>query len=126
MADGAVRPPPYRGIVELLYWVRSNPGRWHQLDGECSKNGVDLRRISFERFLNVIYAEAVKPFGPQHEAERANLDSALGVSIWPIPGRGTRRRVSTPVQSEVPAGAPTWWHGDEEASQSFLREMGVQ
>jgi hypothetical protein len=51
---------------------------------------------------------------------RAELDSLLGVVGWAMPGR---RQITT-VQR--PAGAPAWWFGDEEASQSFLRSRGVK
>jgi hypothetical protein len=54
------------------------------------------------------------------ERERAELDGALGVAGWPGPAH--RWRPSAPREP----GAPSWWHGDEEASQSFLAAMGVR
>lgn len=27
--------------------------------------------------------------------------------------------------SSIPENAPAWWHGDEDASQSFFTAMGV-
>lgn len=49
---------------------------------------------------------------------REDLDNALRVREWNTP---TTRRTTEPVEP----GAPSWWHGDEDASQSFLREMGI-
>jgi hypothetical protein len=51
---------------------------------------------------------------------RARLDSELGVTEW----RATDRR--RPPRAPIEPGAPSWWHGDEEASQSFLRDRGVR
>lgn len=53
------------------------------------------------------------------ERPRRELDQVLEVNDWRIPGlrsRPTTRR---------PEGAPYWWDGDEDASQSFLQAMGV-
>jgi hypothetical protein len=55
------------------------------------------------------------------ERERAQLDAALCVAAWPAPGI----RRARPAEPTEP-GAPAWWHGDEDASQSFLDAMGVQ
>lgn len=54
----------------------------------------------------------------EHPDPRAEfLDDPLGVEEWQRPGQ---------VQvGEVIPGAPSWWHGDEEASQSMLRQMGI-
>lgn len=49
------------------------------------------------------------------------VDGPLGVDAWPQPG--VREK---PVAADVPPGAPAWWKGEEEASQSFLRSMGVK
>jgi hypothetical protein len=54
------------------------------------------------------------------ERERAQLDAALGVAGWPAPAQRPR-----PVEPTEP-GAPAWWQGDEEASQSFLAAVGVR
>lgn len=56
--------------------------------------------------------------GAASERERGELDAALGVAAWPGPLPPAR---VVPVEP----GAPAWWHGDEEASQSFLAAMGV-
>lgn len=45
---------------------------------------------------------------------RGELDASLHVAAWRRPGQ--------PAQ---PDGVPAWWRGEEEASGSFLREMGV-
>jgi hypothetical protein len=54
------------------------------------------------------------------ERERTGLDATLGVAGWPGPGQPAR------TASAVEPGAPPWWHGDEDASQSFLAAMGVR
>ncbi len=53
----------------------------------------------------------------ERENPRADLDAALEVSSWWAPGQ--RRR------ADVSEDAPTWWHGEEEATQSFLTSMGL-
>ncbi|MDJ1137928.1 hypothetical protein [Streptomyces iconiensis] len=60
--------------------------------------------------------------GQTEEAARREFDTALGVSAWRTPGH----RVVVPVAVEPrdPA-APDWWHGDDDASNSFLASMGV-
>lgn len=56
----------------------------------------------------------------EHEDPRQEyLDGPLEVAAWPLPGVSERQR------SDVPDEAPAWWQGDVEASQSFLRAMGV-
>jgi len=58
--------------------------------------------------------------GQTEEQARARFDADLGVSAWALPGR--ERREAEPAQD---TGAPWWWQGDEDASQSFLTSMGV-
>jgi hypothetical protein len=55
-------------------------------------------------------------------APRRRLDSTLDVAHWSVPGRGPTARQR--LRRENP-GAPDWWYGDEDASQSFLTEMGA-
>jgi hypothetical protein len=52
---------------------------------------------------------------------RPRLDSDLQVEEWRI-SDDSRPKYQP---SDVPEGAPSWWHGDEEASQSWLRSSGV-
>jgi len=47
------------------------------------------------------------------------FDNELGVSAWWTPGG-----ISKPGD-EIDPDAPLWWTGEEDASQSFLRSMGV-
>lgn len=58
--------------------------------------------------------------GQSEEQARARFDADLGVSAWAVPGRDRR-----PMQPKADDGAPWWWHGAEDASQSFLASMGV-
>jgi hypothetical protein len=53
---------------------------------------------------------------------RGELDRWLETSIWPAPGT---RRVIYQVEDRDP-NAPDWWHGDEEATTTFLKSMGVK
>jgi hypothetical protein len=58
------------------------------------------------------------PPDKEHPDPRAEmLDDPLGVEDWPRPGRE--------AVGEIVEGAPSWWRGEEEASASFLRSMGV-
>lgn len=51
---------------------------------------------------------------------RGDLDRWLETGLWPTPGV-TRTHYDEPVED----GAPAWWHGDEEASQTFFKAMGI-
>jgi hypothetical protein len=46
------------------------------------------------------------------------VDGPLDVANWEIPGQ-PRPDVDTPP------GAPSWWKGDEDASQSFFKRVGI-
>lgn len=55
----------------------------------------------------------------KEEDVHRRLDRDLGVARWGTPVR---------AYEDLPAGepgAPSWWHGDEDASQSFLSSQGV-
>lgn len=119
MAIRAVLATPYHAGLGLLNWVRQ-PGVWHQLDGEYIGRGVDLLSLPLNRFLNVVYSvgvERLKHDDKQPERPRHDFDRALNVHDWTTPG-GARKRV-------IIEGAPSWWNGDEDASQQFLASMGV-
>jgi len=49
---------------------------------------------------------------------RRRLNQQLDVASWYVPGGVFRRRRDESV-------APSWWRGDEDASQTFLHAMGV-
>ncbi len=53
-------------------------------------------------------------------AARRDLDWRLDVAAWRVTDSTTR-----PSRRGDDARAPTWWHGDEDASQSFLRSVGA-
>jgi len=53
------------------------------------------------------------------EKPRRLLDQQLRVGDWRSIGR------SQPVRHEVPDRTPSWWAGDEEASQSFMQAMRI-
>jgi hypothetical protein len=57
--------------------------------------------------------------GQTAEAARRQFDGQLGVSAWATPSQP----MSEPEPRDV--GAPWWWEGAEEASDSFLTSMGV-
>jgi hypothetical protein len=57
---------------------------------------------------------------------RIELDAALGTAAWPTLGViDDAIEITTAGELGVPVGAPAWWHGDVEASQSFITAMGV-
>lgn len=58
------------------------------------------------------------PNDDKWERTYEQLQSELGVLGWSTPGRPK-------IHYEREEGAPAWWHGDEEASQGFLKQMGV-
>lgn len=67
----------------------------------------------------MIYFSLTERLIPDEKKDpRKDLDRLLGVARWQPLG-GTSR------PSNVPDDAPVWWAGDEEASQSFLRGMGL-
>lgn len=52
-------------------------------------------------------------------AAHARLDNDLAVRLWTTPWQ------AAPEPVAVEDGAPWWWAGDEDASQSFLVAQGV-
>ena len=52
------------------------------------------------------------------EEVRRGFDQDLGVIRWQVPGGGNRF-----ADVKVEEGAPAWWAGDEEASESALEGM---
>lgn len=48
---------------------------------------------------------------------RAELNSQLRVGDWAAPGQ---------VVSPQRRGVPSWWTSEEEASDSFLKSMGIK
>lgn len=57
--------------------------------------------------------------GQSAEDARKVLDSALSVTGWAVPGSGPKH-----VKQRDPK-APWWWTDEEDASDSFLKAMGV-
>jgi hypothetical protein len=53
---------------------------------------------------------------------RRELDNQLGVTNWRTSRVPSRRRRAT---ADIPDNAPSWWQGDEDASQSFLQAMRI-
>lgn len=51
---------------------------------------------------------------------RGDLDRWLETGLWRALGVQARYQ-----EVEREPGAPDWWHGDEEASQSFFRSMDI-
>lgn len=71
--------------------------------------------------MNVVYTAMTKRLKHDDKnpnAPRHNFDRLFDVDAWQVPG-GAR------VRRDRVEGAPSWWHGDEDASQSFLQSMGV-
>lgn len=57
--------------------------------------------------------------GQSAENARKTFESMLGVGGWATPG--IERRTVAPRDPK----APWWWTDDEDASDSFLKSMGV-
>lgn len=55
------------------------------------------------------------------EAVRRRFDNELGVRRWLRTPDDVSKYASAPVDD----GAPWWWEGDAEASDSFLAAQGV-
>lgn len=51
---------------------------------------------------------------------RRRFDAQLGVDSWRTPGHDEVQK--PPVEPN----APWWWKGDQDASQSFLKAVGVK
>jgi len=49
---------------------------------------------------------------------RTDFNRTMMVDDWQLPGGDY-----VPAKNE--SGAPSWWYGDEDASQSFLQSVGV-
>lgn len=54
------------------------------------------------------------------EGARRGIDNDLGVKMWRRPDEGEKYDAQS-----LPPNAPSWWFGDEDASQSFLASQGV-
>ena len=81
-----------------------------------------------DRFLNVLYNEMIKRLAVEEnekpEDVRRGFDNDLGVVRWQVPGGGNKY-----AEAKIEEGAPSWWAGDEEASESALvamRAMGAK
>ena len=85
---------------------------------------MDLRRLTYDRFLNVIYRSMLDRLKIDHEnpdRARHDLDRELNVGQWRLPGVKIEKQVVAATDRRV----PHWWHGDEDASQLFMSAMGV-
>jgi hypothetical protein len=74
-----------------------------------------------DRFLNVVYYAMLQRLDhdPKNPTRARNtLDRQLEITSWKQPGGAYRQR-------QVVPNAPSWWRGDEDASQTFLHAMGV-
>lgn len=58
--------------------------------------------------------------GQSPEQARRVFDGQLGVSGWAVPARKAR------VVPKRDPRAPWWWESDQDASESFLKSMGVK
>lgn len=97
------------------------------MEGQCTRNGVDLERLPFHRVLNVAYSYMADKLPNQDEEGnkrdyRGEFDEILRTHTWPVPrtAHGSKR-----YKERVESNAPSWWVDDEEASQSFMMAMGV-
>jgi hypothetical protein len=56
----------------------------------------------------------------QNQDPRGDLDGELNVPEWATPGSEIRLS-----RRGVPDDAPSWWRGDQSASDEFFRGMGL-
>lgn len=56
------------------------------------------------------------------EQLRKEFDNSIGVRAWRMPGQVLKPEIEEALSEP---GAPSWWMGEEDASQSFLKSMGV-
>lgn len=78
--------------------------------------------------MDIVYSEVVELLDPNNPDARDELDASLGgVEEWRVPGDSVRVKQAAQQRqrADIPIGAPSWWRGDEEASQTFLRGMGA-
>lgn len=78
--------------------------------------------LSADEFLDRVYLSMVRrlPYpNKENPHPREDFDRSLEVSAWHTP-------LSKRYSENVPDGAPQWWHGDEAATDEFLKGMGVQ
>ena len=68
--------------------------------------------------------ESLAPDESHPEKPRRDLDTLLQVDDWRVPGIRHRYRRPKPAPVEVEK-VPSWWRGDEDASQTFMYAMGV-
>jgi hypothetical protein len=60
--------------------------------------------------------------GQELEDARKQFDNQMGVKAWRMPGQAVRPEIEEALSDPA---APSWWLGEEDASQSFLQSMGV-
>lgn len=51
---------------------------------------------------------------------RTDFDNTMLINDWKVPGI-----IEEKLAVEIP-NAPDWWRGDEQASESFFKAMGIQ
>ena len=121
MAHGGVRDAPPSVTGGLIHWVLT-PRIWHELNGECAGRGVQLLDLAADEFLDFVYFSMTQRLKPDDDgstaAARQELDDELSVVRWQVPGHGNKF-----ADVEIEEGAPSWWAGDEEASQGSLAAM---
>lgn len=66
-------------MIHLCEWIAGN---WEDLDGTLMLKGVDLRRLPFDRALNVTHSLLVST--AKDDKDRYKIDTALHK---PLPGR---------------------------------------
>lgn len=80
--------------------------------------------MRFDKFLDVVYYAMLQRLSydkTDPEKVRQLFDQHLEVNTWRTPGAERKRQ----RPKGVPDNAPSWWKGDEDASQTFLHAMGI-
>jgi hypothetical protein len=92
--------------------------------GQLAAQGVRLEDMDLDLMLDYVYGRWVEaldpPEGTTPEMAIRQLNNQLGVDAWRVPG--DEKPMEMPYREP---GAPVWWFGEEDASDSFLAAMGV-
>ena len=110
MVDGAVRAPPYGGVIWLCGFLERD---WREFDGWAFSRGCDVRTVDSVRGLNLLqfWVSENRNAEELHKIE-ALCNGELSTTIPP--------KVVVPGSRILPP-KPWWWGSDELASQSTMK-----
>lgn len=106
MVGGAVHSPPYRAVIELIGWVTQRDN-WHLFNGWSISRGIHWEQLSAAQFCDLVHFYIIRGTKPE-DHQRIN-------SIVTGPLTAHRK-----VDEQVGFVPPSWWRGDDYASQASL------